>query len=74
MTSKTVIRSISVLLRLPAVDDLPAGDTSYNGQYGNVPPERGTLFRPGVYKREGNLRAKIKKIEKGRKNCHLVPC
>ena len=30
------------------------GDAPYNGQYGEAPPERGTLIRLQVYKRVGN--------------------
>ena len=30
------------------------GDTPYNGQYGEAPPERDTLIRLQVYKRVGN--------------------
>ena len=31
----------------------PRGGTSYNGLYGEAPPERGTFFRLQVYKRVG---------------------
>ena len=29
------------------------GGTSYNGLYGEAPPERGTFFKPQVYERVG---------------------
>ena len=34
-------------------DHLPGGGTTYNGLYGEAPPERGTFFRLQVYKRVG---------------------
>ena len=41
------------------------GNTPYNGQYGEVPPERGTFFRLQVYKRVGFYLLKyIKRVGK----------
>ena len=35
------------------IDQNTPGGTSYNGLYGEAPPERGTFFRLQVYKRVG---------------------
>ena len=35
------------------------GGTPYDGLYGEVPPERGTFFRPQVYDRVGLLLVEV---------------
>ena len=37
------------------------GDYPYNGLYGKAPPEKGTFFRPQVYKRVGISQAEVYK-------------
>ena len=46
----------------------PGGLTTYNGVYGEAPPERGTLFKLEVYKRVVISRVEV---QKGWENCHL---
>jgi len=42
------------------------GGTPYNGQYGEAPPERGTLFRLQVYKSVGISRVEVYKRVRNR--------
>ena len=47
------------LTLLTAFPPIPGGGTSYNGLYGEAPPERGTFFRLQVYKRVGISQAEV---------------
>ena len=49
--------------------DPRGGGISYNGLYGEAPPERGTFFRLEVHKRIGI--SPVELIEKSWENCHL---
>ena len=45
------------------------GGTTYNGLYGEAPPERGTFFRLQIYEKVGSSQVEVHK--KGREIGHL---